>query len=73
MNKAFMEYVYKRCEAACTENVEYTELQSQISDVSKDRNSELYEELDCQIGAKAEELCYIQGFNDAMQLVINSK
>lgn len=57
MNKDFMQYVYTRCEKALTENIEYMALERE----GKDQDA---------IQAKAEGLCYIQGFNDAMQLIM---
>jgi hypothetical protein len=59
MNKEFMEYVYKRCEVALVENVEYMKLES---DESADQDK---------VQAKAEELCYLRGFQDAMTLLNN--
>lgn len=57
MDKDFMEYVYKRCNTALMENDEYVELER-----SKDVDPE-------EIQAKAEELCYIKGFKDALSLL----
>lgn len=60
MDKDFMQYVYARIEKALTENKEYMELES---------NKEAEPE---EIQARAEELCYIQGFNDAIKMILNS-
>jgi hypothetical protein len=32
-----------------------------------------YENLSCKAECKAEERCYMQGFNDALRLVLNAK
>lgn len=60
MNKDFLQYAYKRCENALTENDEYMALER---DEAADPEA---------VQAKAEELCYIKGFNDAIQLILNS-
>lgn len=57
MDKDFMEYVYKRCEKALTENNEYMELERN-DDSDPDG-----------VQARAEELCYIMGYKDALNLL----
>lgn len=74
MDKDFMQYVYARIEKALMENVEYKKLQSECFDAGHDvilRNNE-YEDLITKMSCMEQELCYIQGFNDAMKLIINS-
>lgn len=73
MDKDFMQYVYARIEKALTENVEYTELLNKCAEAQQDKNQALYSDLSDQMEAKAEELCYMKGFNDAMQMMLNSK
>lgn len=68
-----MQYVYVRIEKALVENAEYKELQSKCVDAQMDNNHALYEDLSVQIECKAEELCYMKGFNDAMQMMLSSK
>lgn len=59
MNKDFKEYVFKRCEVALRENAKYMELEG---------NKQVDQDV---VQAKAEELCYIKGFYDAMSLLSN--
>jgi|GEM_PF-1724335 len=75
MDNDFMQYVYARIEKALTENVEYVELQSKCAEAGSDimlQNKE-YEDITCQMEARAEELCYMQGYNDAIRMILNSK
>ena len=65
MNNDFIQYVYKRCETALCEDVEYMGMQSK-ADVAGD--VELHLELLDSMASRAEELCYIKGFQDAMNL-----
>lgn len=69
MNKDFMEYVYARTEKALTENEEYKNLLIKCVEAQKNKDTELAREISDQMGAKAEELCYIKGFNDAIALL----
>lgn len=59
MDKDFMQYVYTRCSKALMEDAEYMELEH-----SDNPNADILQ-------AKAEELCYIQGFNDAMRIMLH--
>lgn len=68
MNKDFIQYVYERCECALTENVEYMEMQSKAVDAENAGDKVLYLELTDNMGRRAEELCYIKGFQDALNL-----
>ena len=75
MNEDFMQYVYARTEKALTDNAEYMELQSKCAEAGHDimlQNKE-YESLSCKCECKAEELCYLQGYNDAMRMILNIK
>ena len=56
-DKDFMQYVYARIEKALTDNREYIELEG-----NKDAEPE-------EVQAKAEVLCYIQGYKDALSLL----
>lgn len=60
MDKDFMQYVYSRCAEALMENKEYAKLE-------RDKNSDQDE-----VQAKAEELCYIKGYKDALKLILNA-
>ena len=70
MDKDFMQYVYARIDKALLENEEYEKLRDDMAVASKDKESREYDGLSTQIAAKEQELCYIQGFNDAMQLIM---
>lgn len=72
MDKDFMEYAYARTEKTLMENTEYKILQKKCADASKDKNMWEYENLSCEIEYKVRELCYMQGFNDAIRLLIKS-
>lgn len=56
MDKDFMQYVYARCERALQEDMEYKELEREYSDQDA-------------IQAKAETLCYIRGYKDALSML----
>jgi hypothetical protein len=75
MDKDFIQYVYARIEKALTENAEYMKLQDKLAKAGHDimlQNRE-YEDLTCQKEGMSQELCYMQGFNDAMRMILNSK
>ncbi len=71
MNKDFMQYVYARTEKALVQNSKYMKLQSKYCEAKKSNNDKLASDISDQMEAMAEELCYLQGFNDALRLVIN--
>lgn len=73
MNKDFMQYVYTRIEKALSENAEYMELQSKNVEAMLNHEDKLANNIADEMEAKAEELCYMKGFNDALQLMLNSK
>lgn len=70
MDKDFMQYVYARIEQALTENSEYKKLQKKCAELSYEDKE--YEDAFSWLDAKAQELCYIQGFKDAMALLVKS-
>lgn len=69
MDKDFMQYVYVRIEKALTENIEYTELLSKCVEAQHNKDVKLESDISDQMEAKAEELCYLKGFNDAIALL----
>jgi predicted component of viral defense system (DUF524 family) len=69
LDKDFIQYVYARIEKALIGNAEYKELQSKCVEASKGNDINLYENLSVEIEAKAEELCYMQGYKDGLRLV----
>lgn len=71
MNEDFKQYVYARIEKALNENEEYMKLAMKCGEVGNDimlQNKE-FEDLTCQLECIEQELCYMRGFNDAMQLI----
>lgn len=56
MNEDFRQYVYRRCEKALIEDNEYMQLEQKAEDQDA-------------IQARAEELCYMRGWADAMALL----
>lgn len=68
MNNDFIQYVYKRCETALCEDVEYMGMQSKAVKADVAGDVELHLELLDSMASRAEELCYIKGFQDAMNL-----
>ncbi len=69
MDKDFMEYVHARIEKALTENSEYVRLQHECVEAQKNKDTELANDINERMESIAEELCYLKGFNDAMQLM----
>lgn len=75
MDKDFMQYVYARIEKALSENAEYMEIARKCGEVGNDimRQNKEFEALVCQDECKAQEICYLQGYNDAMRMILNLK
>lgn len=67
-NNDFIQYVYKRCETALCEDAEYIGMQSKAAKADEVGNMELYIEILDSMASRAEKLCYIKGFQDAMNL-----
>lgn len=70
MDKDFMQYVYSRIEKTLTGNAKYMELQSACVKAAKN-DAKLHEELTSELEALEQELCYIQGYKDAMRMVLD--
>lgn len=73
MDKDFMQYVYARIEKALTENTEYMELQSKCVEAMKNHEDKLANDISDQMESLSEELCFLQGYNDAMRMILNLK
>lgn len=71
MNKDFMQYVYARTDKALIGNTEYMELQSKCAKAIERKDYDSYSEISDELQAKAEEICYIQGYRDAMAILVN--
>lgn len=68
INNDFMQYVYARIEKALIENEEYMKLQRECAEAKKNKLDELANDISDEMETKAEELCYIKGFNDAIEM-----
>lgn len=68
MDNDFMQYVYSRIDKALMGDEKYKELRSECNKAYRRKNTDLYDELLSQVEATEQELCYIQGFKDAMAL-----
>jgi hypothetical protein len=73
MDKDFMQYVYARCDKALGINVKYAEIQDKCIEAIHSNNLMEYGNLTAESETLVQEICYIQGFNDAMQLILNAK
>ncbi len=71
MDKDFMQYVYARIEKALTENDEYMKMQSKCVEARKNHEDKLANDISDQMESTAEELCYLQGYKDAMRMMLN--
>lgn len=71
MDKEFMKYVYARIEKALGENAEYMKLQSDLVKAHECKDYNSYIEISDEMEAKTTEACYIQGYKDAMRLLLN--
>lgn len=67
MDKDFMQFVYSRIEKALTEDPKYMNLQSKLYELGHE-NTE-YENTSLELDVRAQELCYIRGFKDALNLL----
>lgn len=73
MNEEFMQYVLARIEKILRESKEYMELQSDCVEAETNNNNELAWNISNEMEFLSQKLCYVQGFNDAMQLMMSSK
>lgn len=70
MNSDFRNYAYARIEKALTGNEEYVGMQKKCVEMLENNDIEKYEHIANATEVKATELSYMQGFNDAMQLIM---
>lgn len=73
INNEFRQYVYERCEVALNENNEYKRLEDELAVAENEKSIKDICNLAELTQSKAEELCYIKGYLDALQLIMNSK
>jgi hypothetical protein len=69
MNEDFMKCVYARCEKAELEDKKYNELADKIIEAQKNGDRKLEDDLNTELLCRVEELCYIQGWKDAISLM----
>lgn len=70
MNSDFRNYVYERIEKALMRSVDYKKIQDKYSKALENKQHDVAESLSDELEARAQELCYVQGFNDAMHLIM---
>ena len=71
MDKDFLQYVYSRTEKALTDDMEYKVLLGKLADAGHNiaiHNND-YEDISSQMALMEQKLCYIQGFNDAINIL----
>jgi hypothetical protein len=73
MNSDFKNFIYARAEKALMENEEYKKIQSKCVESIKRKDFKEYEDLLSDSETKAQELCYMQGFKDALQITTNQE
>ena len=73
MNEEFMQYIDARIEKILRESKEYMRLQSECVEAMEKNNNELAWDISNEMEAMSQRSCYIQGFNDAIQLMMSSK
>lgn len=71
-NNAFMQYVFNRIEEVLANDPEFKQLQSDIVAAEKCGDTASLQEITCCYEAKAEELCYMAGFKDAIAILSNN-
>lgn len=72
MNEEFMQYVDARIEKILRESKEYMGLQSNCVE-ALEKNNKLAWDISNEMEAMSQQLCYIQGYYDAIQLMTSSK
>lgn len=70
-NENFTKFVQSCCSDAVTKDEEYMELQIKLVQAEKNGNIEAQEEYNSRMEVRAEEVCFIAGFNAAMQIMLN--
>lgn len=70
MNKDFKRYVKTRIKNVLIKDQEYEHLQTDLVSASRCKNYEQQEEIINKLDSVTKELCYIQGFKDAMRMIL---
>lgn len=70
MSSDFRNYAYARIDKALMGSVEYKKVQDKHGKALENKQYDVVESLSDELEARAQELCYVQGFNDAMQLIM---
>lgn len=73
MNRDFIQYISNRCDTLAAENPDYKKMQKELGEAEDKNDIERYSELSIQLEILVQQLCYTQGFKDAMQLMLGSK
>lgn len=68
----FMGYVRSNIQDTLSQDKQYMFMQSECVKVEKSGNVKLQEEIQYDMEARAEELCFIAGFNAAIRIMANA-
>lgn len=71
MDKNFIQFVRTSCSDALTQNKEYMKLQSDYISAKEIGDAGSQEDIQCEMDCRAEGICFIAGFNAAMQIMLN--
>jgi hypothetical protein len=70
-DKNFICFVQNSCSDAVSQDKEYMKLQSDYLLAQNCGDTGSQEEIQCEMEARAEEICFMAGFRAAMQIYIN--
>ena len=70
IDKNFVEYVRSSCSDAVTNDEEYRDLQSKLLQAENTGDIKALEEYNSRMETRAEEVCFVAGWNAAMQLLL---
>ena len=73
MNKEFDQYIGARCDNTVIKDETYKKLQTELSKARKNNDIDIFSEISGLIEVRVQEFCYMQGFRDAMQIMMNMK
>lgn len=73
MNKDFVQYIGTRCDKSAVNDPEYKRIQKELVEAQNNNDFDKYSELSVKLEMRVQEICYSQGFCDAMQFVLSSK
>ncbi len=71
-NSAFMQYVFNRIDEILKNDPEYMKMQSDCVTAEGCGDMKSLQEITLQLEIRAEELCYLAGFKDAIAIMSNN-